>query len=232
MNKSVLIATPAYDGTVHAQYAVSLNETIMQLAIAGIEARPFIECGGSLLIATRNRILQTFLDSEATHLLCIDSDLGWPAEAVLSMLQQNKDFIAGVYPARNKPGVYLARPQLTNTGEFILDNHLIKADYVPAGFMLLTRECVLKMCAKFPHKYVNPKLKHESSIAMHCLFETEVFEEEFWGEDFVFCRRAREAGLDIWVDPLIEFDHAGTKGALIETLVKKDNTVEEHKEPV
>jgi hypothetical protein len=55
-------------------------------------------------------------------------------------------------------------------------------------------------------------------MSAYCFFDTEVYDGEFWGEDYVFCRRVREAGFDIYVDPLIEFDHAGTVGSLIEIL--------------
>jgi hypothetical protein len=50
------------------------------------------------------------------------------------------------------------------------------------------------------------------------LFALEVYEGEFWGEDYVFCRRAAEAGVDIWVDPMIEFNHAGIEGRLFDAL--------------
>ena len=43
-------------------------------------------------------------------------------------------------------------------------------------------------------------------------------EGEFWGEDYVFCRRARQAGFKIWIDPSIKLDHAGIVGAFIECL--------------
>jgi hypothetical protein len=32
----------------------------------------------------------------------------------------------------------------------------------------------------------------------------------------VFCRRARQAGIDIWVDPFIQFNHNGKIGMLFE----------------
>jgi len=42
----------------------------------------------------------------------------------------------------------------------------------------------------------------------------------------VFCKRAIESGLDIWCDPAVPFNHAGTQGALVEILtgIKPINT--------
>lgn len=92
-------------------------------------------------------------------------------------------------------------------------------NYIPAGFMMLSKIGIQKMRDHFPELYFEPKNKEvHNPDPGYCLFNTEVWEGEFWGEDFVFCRRAREAGVEIWVDPLIQFDHAGTVGMLIQAL--------------
>jgi len=66
--------------------------------------------------------------------------------------------------------------------------------------------------------YYEPKDPRSNSEKTFCLVNTEVFEGEFWGEDYVFCRRAREAGIEIWIDPYIQFDHDGTIGMFQEVL--------------
>ena len=93
--KHVFIATPAYSGQVNIPYALSLAETMHTLKLHGIQITPYITASGSLLVAERNKILEMFWQSDATHLLCVDADLGWPAQAVLAMLEQDKEFIAG-----------------------------------------------------------------------------------------------------------------------------------------
>lgn len=219
MNK-IMIATPAYNGTVNIPYALSLSNTILALASNKIEVQPFIVTSGSLLVAERNRILQAFWESDCTHILMIDSDLGWPAEAVLAMLQQDKEFIAGVYPARGDTKSFLFRPVKNDDDTIVHDKHLLKMNYIPSGFILLKKSALKKMREAFPELYYEPKDPRNNPEPGFCLFNTEVYEGEFWGEDFVFCRKAREAGVDIWVDPLIQFDHAGTLGMLIECLTQ------------
>lgn len=214
----LMIATPAYDGKLNIQYTLSYTNTVLLLAQNNIQVQPLIVSSGSLLVAERNKILEAFWHSDCTHLLCIDSDLGWPAQAVLAMLQVEKDFVAGVYPARGYKDTFLFRPILDKNQKIVQENHLLKMEYIPAGFMLLSKNCIAKMREKFPELYYEPKNKKYNPEPGFCLFNTEVWEGEFWGEDYVFCRRARQAGIDIWVDPLIQFDHAGTIGMLIEHL--------------
>ena len=219
----LMIATPAYAGNVTIPYMLSFNHTVMLLASQGIQVQPLVVASGSLLVAERNRIIQSFWESDCTHLLCIDSDLGWAHQAVPAMLKTEKEFIAGCYPARGKTNEFIFRPVKNEQGAIVQDEthkHLLKMEYIPAGFMLIARSVIEKMRDKHPDLYYQPKHKEDKSESAFCFFNTEVWEGEFWGEDFVFCRKAREAGVDIWVDPLIQFDHAGTVGALYQLLMQ------------
>lgn len=221
--KKIFISTPAYDGKVHVQYAIALVDTCRLLEANGYEPIIRIPTCGSLLVADRNRIIQAFWESGAEYLLCLDSDLGWDPQAVLRLLEANKEFSGGVYPARHGRG-FTFRPQTDAVGRIGMcaETKLLLMEYIPAGFMLLQRSAIQKMREHFPELYYCPKestnIPYDSA---YCLFDTQVYDGEFWGEDYVFCRRAREAGLEIWVDPLIQFDHAGVRGALIEVLTDK-----------
>ena len=219
----VFIGTPAFSGQVTVPYALSFAETSMALKLHGYDVQPYITASGSLLVAERNRIAQEFWDSGADYLLCIDSDLGWPAQAVLAMLDQKKEFICGIYPARGTQGKeFTFRPARNPNGSIVQEKHLLKMEYIPAGFMLISRSAIKKMRDKFPELYYEPKNKDVGNPAPgYCFFDTEVYEGEFWGEDYVFCRRARQAGIEIWCDPLIEFDHAGDRGMLMQILTDK-----------
>lgn len=220
MNVKLFIATPAFDGKVHVPYAISLAETTLLCAKNHIQVEYRIVTSGSLLCAERNRLIKSFLESDCTHMLCIDSDLGWPPQAVLALISKQEDFIAGVYPARGQKA-FLFRPVLEENGSIVSDANkgLLKMQYIPAGFMLLSRNLLETMVEKNPQTKFVPK--DPTMPSGHALFNTEVREGEFWGEDYHFCRLARESGFDIWVDPMIQFDHAGNIGMLAEILTDK-----------
>src|SRR5271166_2900461 len=202
--KKIMIASPAYDGKVLVPFAISLSETVLCMAVNQIQVNYNITTSGSLLVAARNKIIQNFIETDCTHLLCVDSDLGWPAPAVLAMINHDVEFVAGVYPARGPNKEFMFRSKL-NPDESIVknDKNLLGMEYIPAGFMLLKREAIQKMIDKFPELYFEPKAEAMKHAKGYCLFNTEVLDGEFWGEDYVFCRRAREAGVEIWVDPMI-----------------------------
>ena len=222
--KQIFIATPAYDGKVHVQYAMSLLDTYALLLINGFQPIVRVPTCGSLLVADRNRLLQMFWDSGAEYMLCVDSDLGWDPNAVIKLIKDDKEMAGGVYPSRDGQG-FNFRPQTLEGGRIVVDTEskLLQMQYIPAGFMLLKRSVIAKLREKFPELYYSPKDPRSTAESAYCFFDTQVWEGEFWGEDYVFCRRVREAGVDIWVDPLIQFDHAGIKGALIESLTTDPN---------
>jgi hypothetical protein len=222
--KKLFIGTPAYDGKVHVQYAMSLLDTCKLLEMNGIEPIVRVPVGGSLLVADRNRLIQMFWESEAEYMLCIDSDLGWNPYNVLKLIDAKKDFSGGVYPSRDGKG-FTFRPIIEPDGKIVMcpETKLLSMEYVPAGFMLISRNVIAKMREKYPELYYSPKDPRSDKESAFCFFDTEVWEGEFWGEDYVFCRRVRETGFDIWVDPLIEFNHAGVHGALIQSLTTDRN---------
>lgn len=216
---SVFIATPAFSGQVTIPYALSLSETITALKAHGHDVTTRLTSSGSLLVAERNRLTEQFWGSGCDYMLCIDSDLGWPAQAVLAMLDAGKEFVCGVYPARGTGGKeFTFRPTKNPDESIVQEKHLLKMEYVPAGFMLIRRSAIQKMRDKFSELYYCPKDPRNNPEPGYCFFNTELWEGEFWGEDYVFCRRAREAGVEIWCDPLIEFDHAGDRGMLMQVL--------------
>jgi hypothetical protein len=215
----VFIATPAFDGKVNVNYACSLCDTRLYLAANAIESVVRIHTAGSLLVRERNDLVKVFLETDCTHMMCIDSDIGWNPLDIKKLLDYNEDFVASLYPARGER-VFLFRGvyEGENKRMVISEKKLLEMQYIPAGFMLLKR-CVLeKMIDFFPQLYYEPKEESLKHTKGYCLFDTEIWDGEFWGEDYVFCRRARQSGFRIWIDPLITLDHAGTAGAFIETL--------------
>ncbi len=223
----LFICTPAYEGKVNVQYAISLAETYALLISKGIDCMIRVNTTGSLLCAERNRLTEMFWNSDCTHMLCIDSDLGWPPESVLSMLEKDLDFIAGCYPSR-KENTFLFRPKFKPDSSIITypEKEVIEMESVPAGFMLIKRDVIGKMRDSFPELRFCPKdtshMSDEGKMMTkgYALFETKLIDGEFWGEDYVFCLRALRCGIKLYCDPVIKFDHDGRIGALIQTLTQ------------
>lgn len=215
----IFIATPAFDGKVNVAYACSLADTRLYLSSNAIESIMRIHTSGSLLVRERNDLIKAFLESDCTHMLFIDSDIAWNPIDVQRMINFDEDFVAALYPARGPERCFLFRGVYGENKQMqISEKKLLEMEYVPAGFMLLKRNTLQKMIDFFPDLYYEPKEESLKHTRGYCLFDTEIWDGEFWGEDYVFCRRARQAGFKIWIDPTIRLDHAGISGAFVEVL--------------
>lgn len=223
--KKILISTPAYDQKVNVAYMLSILDTVRLLEIEGFEVHVQLPTQGALLVRSRNEILQRFMELECDYALLVDSDLGWDPDAVTRLIIADKEISGGVYPARDGKG-YKFEAQTEEDGKIIRcpETQLLKMKYIPAGFMLIKRSAIEKMQNKYPELYYKPKNQFSEASEGYCLFNTEVWEGEFWGEDYVFCRRAKDAGIDIWVDPLIEFNHNNIIGKMMDVLTTNKPT--------
>ncbi len=211
----IFITTPTYDGRVHTQYAMSCVEAIIDLQRANHEVYFVPNLSSTLLVLARNTLIQAFMSTDATHIMCIDSDLGFNGDAISLLLSADKDFVAGIYPSR-KAHTFIYNPIYNEDGSFISDPnkpYLIKAKMVPSGFMLIKREVIQKMLDHYNYLSYKPKVEGAGDSGV-LLFNTEVINGEFWSEDYVFCKRATDIGVDLWIEPRINFNHAGIIGGL------------------
>lgn len=223
--KKVFISTPAYDRKVDVIYMLSILDTVRLLEMEGFEVHVQLPTQCALLVRSRNDILERFIELDCDYALLVDNDLGWDPEAVLRLIIADKEISGGVYPARDGKG-YKFEAYTEEDGKLIRcpETQLLKMKYIPAGFMLIKKSAIKTMREKYPELYYEPKNMYSEMSKGYCLFNTEVFEGQFWGEDYVFCRRARDAGIDIWVDPLIAFNHDGIEGKMMDILTRDKPT--------
>ena len=220
-----MIASPCHHGKVDNVFTLSLIQSLYILDHNSIQTVVLLPATGSILAKERNKIIKAFIDSDCTHLLMIDSDIGWPASTPFNFLNLNKDIVAGIYPARcntSHENKFIFLPDLASDGSIITNKSktLLKILRAPAGFMMVTKDAILKMQEKHHDlKYEGIDIngnKEEGFV----LFNTELKDGKFWGEDYVFCRNAIEAGINIWCDPTITFNHSGFIGCLSDVLTE------------
>jgi len=209
---SVFVATPSIYGKVDAGYVASLQESMVFSAKHGVDTRLQILDKCSILPHARNRLVAEFLASDCTHLLFVDDDMGWPKQAILELLAHEKDVIAAVGvtkdpdPEKRKFCVVMD-PAIT---KYDAERGIIRVKAVGTGFMLISRACIEKMWQAYKAYAAGPPPDKPElgpiSRVFHFDYESA---DGLWGEDYVFCRRWRELGGEIWIDPSIRLEHHG-----------------------
>src|SRR6056300_1728857 len=90
--RKLFVATPMYGGQCHGMYTKSTADLAKLCQAYGIECKFFYLFNESLITRARNYCVDEFLRSDYTHLMFIDSDIGFAAQDIFVMLQlQMKD---------------------------------------------------------------------------------------------------------------------------------------------
>lgn len=106
--RKLFVATPMYGGMCAGLYTRSIADLSALCAHHGIEVRFYYLFNESLITRARNYCVDEFLRSDCTHLMFIDSDIGFNAQDVLAMLAMQSedpnadpyDILTGPYPKK------------------------------------------------------------------------------------------------------------------------------------
>ena len=107
--KKLFVATPMYGGQCAGMFCKATNDLAMACATYGIEVRFYYLFNESLITRARNYCVDEFLRSDSTHLLFIDSDIGFGYKDVLTLLhltgdpskeEGKMDIVTGPYPKK------------------------------------------------------------------------------------------------------------------------------------
>lgn len=106
--KKLFVATPMYGGQCHGIYTRSVNDLTALCAKHQIELKFYYLFNESLITRARNYCCDEFLRSDCTHMIFIDSDIGFNPNDVITMLAMIDeedddcpyDILCGPYPKK------------------------------------------------------------------------------------------------------------------------------------
>ncbi len=139
----------------------------------------------------------------------VDADIGFEPESIFRLILADKDIVGGLYPKKALPIQYVVNkiPGAKQQGDLVQVNNL------GTGFMMINRNVIETLIAK------NPQLHYVDAIGLdikydpykYALFNSEIDPAtlEFMSEDYLFCKRWRDNGGEIWADLGIVLNHIG-----------------------
>lgn len=234
---SLFVATPMYGGMCNGLYTLGMLQMPATFGQAGVGMHYAHMMNESLITRARNSLAHDFLETQCTHLMFIDADIGFHAIDIIPMINADKDIICGLYPRKEinwltvKKAVESGIPadQLHMfTGAFVVnavDNQQELSAKVSepceianggTGFMLIKREVFEKLAQTVPE--YNSDMYHvvdekPTLKVVKEFFATSIDKDtgnRLLSEDYHFCKIAREAGFKVWAAPWAELTHCGT----------------------
>jgi len=101
--KKLMVATPMYGGQCAGIFTKSTNDLCTAAAKFGIDVEFYYLFNESLITRARNYCVDEFLRSDCTHLLFIDSDIGFTYRDVFVLMhlcEDGMDVVCGPYPKK------------------------------------------------------------------------------------------------------------------------------------
>lgn len=210
----VIIATPFYEIKAYSPYIICLLESIKVLQAIGIEYDYFELSGDSYVDRAKNSLVHRFLESDATHLFMIDSDLAWDIAGFARVIRagaEGAEVVGGAYPNKNNWDEFGCIP-LSEDGYFIGvekgNMRLLEMWGIPGGFILYSRKAFERTRSSLK-SYTDLVNNTTYLECFKCNIETNGTRI---GEDIYFQQRYRECGGKVFLEPDISFQHFGIKG--------------------
>lgn len=146
---------------------------------------------GAYVSQNREKIVDQAKKENCTHLLFIDHDMKFKPTDIEHLIKYNKDIVTISYNNRELPlNAMVEMLSVDDYDDYEIPKELFKVAKVGLGCALIKMSVFNKIKKPyFPMKYDNG-LVIES-------------------EDIGFCRKVREANLDIWCDPTLKIGHIG-----------------------
>lgn len=140
------------------------------------------------VVNNRTELVKDALAEGATHLLFVDYDMQFPADALERLLAHDKDIVGVEYNKRQFPlEQVFDQPNRTDT--------LYQTKAAGTGLMLIKLSIFEKM---------------KDDVWFN--FGRDATGKTVLGEDVWFCMTAQDAGYEVWIDPTIKTLHLGEFG--------------------
>lgn len=209
--KKVVFCIPTYQRPAQAMLD-SLEASLPFIEAAGWEHGAIFEKGNPYISAARATMLRAAITANATTIVFIDDDVSWRPEDLLKLIDTPGAVVAGTYRTRGDDPDYMGKPLQDKNGKLtsMRDDRCIEMTCVPAGFLKITMDCVAHFMLAYPELcYGSP---WNASVD---LFNHGAYKGLWWGEDYSFCRRWRDAGGEVWCIPDMNIDHNTRDGKTV-----------------
>lgn len=171
--------------------------------------------GEAPISEARNGLTAAFLASDCTDLLFIDSDIVFEPEQVDRLLSRDADVVGGLY-AKKRPGPPAWVINAYATPFLARADGLQRVAYMGTGFLRVRRSVFERMIARYGAAiaYTPDSDAGDPRPPRHNLWPIGLYDypdgsRRMLTEDWFFCQRCAELGIEVWADPSVQLKHVG-----------------------
>ncbi len=203
----VVMCCPTRDRP-HDAWLNALERSVPILSEAGFDHQACFEIANPYISGARAGMVRRAMLKGAEIVVFLDDDVSWQPEDLVRLVQARGDVVAGTYRFK-VPGdeAYMGEHAVGPDGRPIVrDDGAILMSFIPAGFLKVTRSALDRFMEAYPELVID---KDNDGFRSPDLFNHGAHKGVWYGEDYAFSRRWREAGGEIWLLPDLQLDHNG-----------------------
>lgn len=154
---------------------------------------------GYTIAENRNYLATQAIKEKCSHLMMIDDDMIFPSNTLDTLLLNDKDFVGVLAHSRCLPPLPVVttfdQDEISTAdrllGKYNFPETLFKVKGIGGGVVLIKTDVF--------NKVSRPWFANEN-------YDTGMTKV---GEDYYFCNKVLDAGIDIWCDPTLKIGHIG-----------------------
>ena len=200
--RKVVIATPIHSGTVHVEYMDSLLKTVRMSIDKKIDIYPVQVCGDALIQRARNDLIAMAIETNCDDIIFVDSDQQWNPEWIFKLLDYPVDVVGGAVV--KKCDMPMFNVKILPTSTIDESTGLMEVEALGTGFLRISKAAMIAV-SDTSQEY------KDSNKTCKMVFNIEIVNGELFSEDNVFCRKWRNLGGKVFVDPAMTCSHVGLK---------------------
>jgi hypothetical protein len=189
----IFLATPTHSGDVRVEWFHTIVATLMDLASHGHQMVIDTRAGESLVPRARNHQVHAFLQTDATHMWCFDSDQSCAGDVARTLVGLNLDVVGCLVPLKRRPiefAVHEIGNKLETDGRGVAE-----VAAIGTGCMMVSRETIERMAAYYQDRWFYSSHHGTEGYRIPLLFDTWTREDRHYlSEDYGFCELWRGIG--------------------------------------
>ena len=175
--------------------------------------------GDALIGRARSVAVSNFIkDNQSDYLIFVDTDISFrpdEIESIFLAMREGYDIIAGSYPLGSGDSFAIQNWDR----KMLMDGKVHPCKYVSTGFLGITRKALLTIREKLDLPLLHPNEPWEC----YPFFESGRYAPEnvYISEDWDFCNKARQAGLEVYLHTGVLVDHVKMHTIIAEDVLNK-----------
>lgn len=203
--RKVMIGTPSYDGHLDVWYTNALVQTIKDTEARGIEVHPIFMSYDAMIQRSRNDLMALAVLNDFDDLIFIDADIDWDPSWVATLLKYKVDVVGGTYRKKTDVSEEYVCKSANIPADVDTKTGLMKVDGLGCGFLRLSSSAM-----KYLWSTAEP-YEDGSGKKARMIFDVKVIDGQLVSEDILMCRKLKEGGFDVHLDPRMCCGHSGHK---------------------